>query len=158
MRRLSPEDISRFIEGARKVAILAIGNPLRRDDAAGYILGKKLRGKLNADVYVSESTPENYLFRIIDRGYSHIIIVDSVLVDGTPGTLLVINRDEISEYLFLTHSIPLKFIIDFLVNNNIKVFVVGIIPKDIDIGEEVSTEVKNAVDRLAKIFVSLFGK
>ncbi|MEX0567773.1 MAG: hydrogenase 3 maturation endopeptidase HyCI [Candidatus Njordarchaeota archaeon] len=142
-----------FIKNAKKIAVLTIGNPLRGDDAAGVIIGEKLKNKINADIFIGETAPESYVIKIADSGYTHVIIIDTAIIDRPPGSIFIVEKDKLAEGIMTTHSIPISFMIDFLEGNNIKTLIIGIRPKHSDFTQEISEEVKNAIDRLTEILI-----
>lgn len=147
-----------FIKDSRKIAILTIGNPLRGDDAAGVVVGKKLKGNVGVDVFIGETAPESYVIKIVDSGYSHVIIIDTAVMSHPPGSIFVVDKNRIVEGIMTTHSIPISLIVDFLEANNIKTLIIGIQPKNTDFVRGLSEEVENAVNKLVDILSKLLTK
>jgi len=147
-----------FLRDAKKIAILAIGNILRGDDAAGVVVGERIKGLVDADVYVCETAPESYVVRILDRGYTHVIIVDSALADLPPGTIFIVDKNSMIEGLLTTHSIPLGIIIGLMEQCGARTLIIGIRPKMIGLLEGLSEEVRRAVDMLSETLIRVIGE
>lgn len=89
--------------------IIAYGNPLRRDDGIGWIVGEKLMesaDSLNADIRIEHQlTPE--LAETISH-YHHVILVDAG-IEGVPGevrTFPVRAKEDVSTQAFSHHFTP----------------------------------------------------
>lgn len=152
------EHLRSFFVDAKKIAILAIGNPLRGDDAAGIIVGERLREGTMADIYIAEGAPENFIMNIVDRGYTHVLIIDSAIREGVPpGSIFIVDPDRLSDNIVTTHSIPMKLMVEILRDHGIKTLIIGIQPKNIDLVEGVSPEVLDAIDSLVKLLMSVLS-
>ena len=148
-----------FLRDAKKVAILALGNILRGDDAVGILVGRKIMNRINADVYIAETAPESYIVKIIDKQYSHVIIIDAAFSKKRrPGEIFIVNPDQLNEGLITSHSIPITLITEILNSHEIKSLIIGIKPKSTELTEEISKEAKTAADKLARILIEILGK
>lgn len=100
---------------------------------------------------------------IIEMKPRRLIIIDSVIYDnGKPGEIIIVDDSSLGEDISLitTHSIPAKRIIEYLKANGLvnQVYILGIHPRDIDIGLEVSFEVKSAIDILVRAVIECFRR
>ncbi len=154
----SAERLESLLREAKKIAILAVGNPLRGDDAVGVFVGKAIKDRVPADVYICEMMPENYLFRIASGNYTHAIIVDAADAKTKPGSIFFIEHDEIGDMAISTHAFPLSFTVDFLEGNGIKTIVIGVQPKNTSISEELSEDVENAAKKLSEVLIYVINK
>jgi len=151
--------LRRFLHDAQKIAILTIGNILRGDDAAGILVGKKIMNKINADVYIAETAPESYIVKLIDKQYSHVIIIDAAFsTERKPGEIFIVDPEKLSEGLITSHSIPVTLITEILRLHGIRSIIIGITPKNTELTEGISKEVKDAVDKLAEILIKTIPK
>ena len=138
-----------------KTLILGIGNSMKGDDGAGPYFVRKFKNqksKLKKDVKLLDVgvAPENYAGKIRQITPDTLIIVDAVDFGGKPGNIKIIEEGEIKAQSLSTHNVSLKTFVEFLRADlpDLKVFVIGINPKQIDYGIELSLEVKKAVDKL----------
>lgn len=138
-----------MLEGHGKVAIIGVGSELNGDDRAGIIAAELLKGTRGADVYIAGNAPESFT-HLSKKGYSHIIIIDAVKSGGKPGEIRYFEGGRIAGNEISTHKLPLKLFIGYLQKScNAKVTIAGIEPKNIGFGEEMSSEVEAAAERLA---------
>jgi len=158
MEPFSKERLESLLKNARKIAVLAVGNIVRGDDAAGIIVGNNIRNLVPADVYICEMMPENYLLRILSGGYTHAIIIDAAVANKPPGEIFFIDRNEIEEMAITTHAFPLSFTVDFLEGNGIKTIVIGIQPKNTELSEEITREVAEGVKKLSEALIEVLNK
>lgn len=158
MESFSKERLESLLKNARKIAVLAVGNIVRGDDAAGIIVGNNIKNLVPADVYICEMMPENYLLRILSGGYTHAIIIDAAVANKPPGEIFFIDRDEIEEMAITTHAFPLSFTVDFLEGNGIKTIVIGIQPKNTELSEEITREVAEGVEKLSEALIEVLNK
>jgi len=158
MESFSKERLESLLKNARKIAVLAVGNIVRGDDAAGIIVGNNIRNLVPADVYICEMMPENYLLRILSGGYTHAIIIDAAVANKPPGEIFFIDRNEIEEMAITTHAFPLSFTVDFLEGNGIKTIVIGIQPKNTELSEEITSEVAEGVKKLSEALIEVLNK
>lgn len=104
----------------------------------------------------TESTPENHTHEIRTLNPSHIIIVDAVEFDASPGEMLIIDKEQIDTFNVSTHSMPISFIINYIEETiGSKIITVGIQPKEMKMVNRVSDEVKRSVEELTDMLVEL---
>ena len=145
--------------------IFTIGNSIRGDDGLGPLLSDTLYEKLvkitdkNTDnVYLlnTESTPENHTHEIRTLNPSHMIIIDAVEFDAEPGDMLIIKKEQIDTFNVSTHSMPISFIINYIEESiGTKIITIGIQPKQMNLINHISDEVKESVNQLTDILVEL---
>lgn len=138
---------------------------MRGDDGLGPLLSEKLYEKLinltdkNTDnVYLlnTESTPENHTLEIRNLKPTHIIIIDAVEFDATPGEMLLIKKEQIDTFNISTHSMPISFIINYIEESiGSKIITIGIQPKQMELINTISDEIKTSVEELTNIIVEL---
>lgn len=157
--------MSEFLNSYEKLLIFTIGNSIRGDDGLGPLLSDILYDKLvkitdkntdNVFLLNTESTPENHTHEIRTLNPSHIIIVDAVEYDADPGEMLIIHKDQIDTFNVSTHSMPISFIINYIEETiGSKIATIGIQPKQMELNNTISEEVKESVDKLSDIIVNL---
>ena len=137
-----------------KVAILGIGNTLRSDDGAGSILASRIKDKFGFVVFDAGASPENYLERLIREKPDTVVIIDTADFGGLPGEFKVLQPNEIKTVnLFFTHNASVSLTINYLqIHLKADIIVLIIQPKSLVLGENLSCEVAQAVDRLEDWF------
>jgi len=134
--------------------IIGTGSPLRQDDQAGLIACDEL---LRNDVFClkCEYGVENCFGEIERFKPRYLIIIDAALFEnGRPGDIIITSEESISEVnlVLSTHNIPLTLLIDLMKKTwrLEKIYVIGIYPKSMDLGLEVSLEVFSSIERLVE--------
>ena len=146
------EKLGRFLRGAKRIAILCIGNPLRGDDGVGIYIGEKLKECINnATVFLGYNAPESVLFKIIDGDYSHVIIIDSGFIGEKAGDIGIADENQLPDDIITTHYFSPGLLVKLLKEFGKKVLIITIYPKRIDFIEGLSDVVKNAADNLIRI-------
>jgi hydrogenase 3 maturation protease len=146
--------LNKNLKGAKKIAVLGVGSSLRSDDAAGLLVAEELKKIRNPKlkVFFGSTAPENLTGEIIKYGPTHIIIVDSVDMDQKPGSILLVNPQEVDGISFYSHMLPIKMTIDYLLESlKCEIIIIGIQPKFLEFGEIVSEEVKKSTKQIADV-------
>jgi len=149
-------DLRPFLKGI--VVILGIGNILKSDDGAGpYLINKlkKARLRSNLELLDAGTAPENFTGKIKQLSPNTLIMVDAADFCGKAGEVRVIEEEKLGSVGFTTHNLPLKDLIRFLRVEipELRVVLIGIQPKKVEFGEELSPEVKSAIDKLCMNFI-----
>jgi hydrogenase 3 maturation protease len=136
---------------------------MRGDDALGSVLAKKLSKLLlenkNVVVFDGKTVPENFTGAIKRETPSHIIIIDAVKMNETPGQIKLVNKEEIANYNLSTHAMPLSFFIKYLESTYpYEMILLGIQPKDMNLICEISREVQTSMNYVLKLFKSVLDK
>jgi len=141
-----------------KTVFLGIGNILRGDDGFGPILVEKLKGRINAVCINAENTPENYIGKIVKENPDTIIIIDAVHINLEPGQFEIINPLHLLNTGFSTHDISLVKLIKYLkLEINSKIYLLGIQPGSLRLGDGLSENVKNALRLLESMIIEAFA-
>lgn len=135
-----------------KIVLVGIGNILKSDDAVGPALIEKLNGKINAVCLDAATAPENYSGKIIKEEPDTILIIDAVHLNLDPGEYRILDPDEILKTGFTTHDISPNLFIEYLQSQTkADIYMLGIQPQCLDLGGELSGEVKKTLNELTKI-------
>jgi len=148
------------IRSSRRPLIIALGNPLRRDDGVGYYIYKTLSSV--------KSIPITYCYSlelctdiIAEYKPDTLIILDAIDAGIEPGSL-VFTCDLsaiVEEYLPTTHTIPLSLVIRYLKEITLtlkSICLLGIQVKDRGVGESLSREVEKAAEYVINLLFSIF--
>ena len=157
--------LKRELRGWRQVAILGLGNEFGGDDASGLIAARKARqvipdGMWGVEILETGLAPENFTGALRKLHPSHVVLIDSAEMGEKAGHIKVINPTEIEELIFSTHSLPLSTLAQYIERElGAKVIILGIQPKEMSFGNEVSPEVGDSVNELAVVLrESLYRK
>ncbi len=144
----------------RRVVLLGVGSTIRGDDAAGVRIARRLGSLHLPGVWALEggTAPENLTGKIRELSPSHLIIADSADMGEEPGTILLLNPDEIAGISFGTHALSLGVLAGYLRQEaGCEVTIMGIQPRSLDFGAEVSTEVAGVVDEAVEALAACLG-
>lgn len=142
-----------------KVVILGIGNTLRSDDGVGSLLANRIKDKVPFIVYDSGPSPENYLEKIIRDNPNTVVIIDAVDFGGRPAEFRVIEAEDLKTVnLFSTHNASVSLLINYLQDRiRADIIILIIQPKLLVLGEELSSELAETLDKLERWFSRLTG-
>lgn len=150
------EDLANFLEGYEKLLILGVGNELRQDDGFGsYFVRLFSEAKSEKVSLIDTGTvPESFTGKIKKEKPSHIIILDAVFMNRNPGEIAIINKDQIANLNLTTHSMSLRTFIKYLeVFNSFEIILIGVQPKFMNFGMELSDEVLETSQYLKNILL-----
>jgi hydrogenase 3 maturation protease len=147
------------LENAAKIGVLGVGSELRADDVAGILVAQRVGERTGnrktppeIATFIGATAPENLTGEIKRFQPTHLVIVDAADLNAEPGTITLMDPDSIGGTTFCTHSLPLKVMIDYLLDSfECHVTIVGIQPKSLAVGAPVSQEVLDAVESLSGI-------
>jgi len=140
----------------KRVLILGIGNKMRGDDGAGSELAAQLAGRVNATVIDAEEVPENYLGPVIADNPEVLLILDAASMDAAPGSLAIIEMDNIAGSGLSTHSASLNLFL-LVLQSEIQpdTFILGIQPQSIEFGAPISQPVSVAMEMIEKSLIEM---
>ncbi|MEN6328992.1 MAG: hydrogenase maturation peptidase HycI [Methanobacteriaceae archaeon] len=151
------QELTEFLEGYEKLVIVGIGNDLRGDDALGTFIVRGLNIQDPKIVSMDGGVvPENFTGAIKKETPSHILLVDAVDMKEDPGSVRMVHKEEISNYSISTHSLPISFLIKYLENGTgAKIALIGIQPQSMELGDEMTLEVKKSAMNVLNVFKSI---
>lgn len=132
----------------KKIVFAGIGNVLRSDDGAGVYIVKHLIENERISKLLAEVSLENYVSRINRMHADILVIVDCIDFKQEPGYCALLLPEETYETTVNTHNLTLKKIADFF---TMPVYILGIQPLNLRIGEEMSAPVKKAADEIIQV-------
>jgi hydrogenase 3 maturation protease len=150
-----------------KICILGIGAEFKADDAAGVFIAQQLQAKCedkkcsftSSVLCIDGSTaPENFTGDIKKFGPTHLLIIDAAEMGEKPGTIRLIPSDKVGGVSFSTHVLPIAVMINYLKQSiSFESVIIGIEPKDLEFGKEMTNDVKESVDKLTNIIFDTIG-
>lgn len=132
-----------------KIVFVGLGNKARGDDVAGLLFTDILKSKSafqNSKFVFAGKNPENHLQEIINYNPDAVVFIDAANWGGTPGEIMFLNSDNISNYDFSTHAFSIKLIEKFiLLNRKMDFHYIGIQTKSNQLGKDISEEVRKSI-------------
>lgn len=133
-----------------KVVIVGIGNILRADDGFGPTLIQRLKGSIKATCIDAASAPENFTGKIKNESPDTILIVDAIHLGKLVGEYVLLKKEEILNCGFSTHDISPHLLIEYLEKETgADIYLLGVQPKNLSFGGQMSKEVKKTLDGIA---------
>lgn len=152
-----PFDLSSFLKGATRIAVVGVGSEMRGDDAAGMEVVRKLQETLKSpNVLFIEGgvAPENFTSQIRRFEPSHVILIDATDFGAEPGEVVLAEPDAITGQSVSTHTMPLSILTQYLQEQTgAKIALLGVQPARAQLGAEMSGAVKDSVERVEKILL-----
>jgi hydrogenase 3 maturation protease len=137
--------------------IIGVGNPLRGDDGFGPALISSLQGRTGINLLDAEEVPEAFLDKAIEMAPDKLLIADAVALGGLPGEAALMPPEQLGQKIAIsTHNLPLLMFIKFFREQSPKteVMLLGVQPKGIEFGKEISPEIKKTIDSLVNILTA----
>jgi len=131
------EQLLTKLKGAVKVVFMGIGEEKLSDDGVGpYIISELLMYSKDKFLFINAGvTPMSRIDEIVDFRASHLILLDTCTLKKPPGTVAIIERENIKKFVPIsTHTIPLHIIIDLLLDKltGLNVFMIGFVPESLE--------------------------
>jgi len=140
--------------GGRRVAVLGIGSPIRGDDAVGLEVVQRLEEHPLRDMLLlrTETVPESFTGVLREFRPTHVLMIDAAHFDGAPGEARIIPTQMICDVCISTHKLPLTVLSDYIEGTlGAKVVLVGVQPRSIAFGTEITPELKAAARKVAAV-------
>lgn len=150
-----------WLEGAKEVVVMGIGNPLRRDDFIGMKIVRGMKGRVPRRVHLleCESVPEGSAEDIADFTPTHVLVIDAALMGKPYGTARLIEDPGMSPSASSTHALPLQIFLGLLREMlRAKVALLAIQPKTVSYGKGLSAEVTATGNQLSEILVRVLSQ
>jgi len=134
------------------VVVMGIGNPCRGDDAAGSLVVRQIRDVPGVSAVDAQDVPENHWRQVVNQRPATIILVDCVNLHSPPGSVTVLDKDQIAAHWPSTHRMPAGVLMGFFEREtHARVFLIGIQPRQTEFMQSVSAEVQASVAALADV-------
>jgi len=172
--------IAASLKNAKLVAVLAMGNELRGDDAVALEVAKLLRkregsstkkregtvrkrgkgspsSKVKGDIVIFEAhtVPEAFVGPVCSAAPSHVIIVDAAELKAEPGEWRILEKDEIDDALVSTHHMPVTAMAGEMERRcGALVIFIGIQPKSRAVGVGICSQCEKAAKEIADIILN----
>lgn len=135
-----------------KVVIVGIGNVLRGDDGFGPALIEKLQGSVDVCLIDAGTAPESYAGKLIKEKPDVILLVDAVHLGLPAGGWDLLEESEIMKSGLTTHDLSPRLLIEYVKREtNAAIYLLGVEPKNVSLGEEMSEPVRKALDEISEL-------
>jgi hydrogenase 3 maturation protease len=155
------KELKKWFQGAKKVVIAGIGNPIRTDDYVGLKIVEQLKGKLPKTVCLieAETVPESYLLDIEQFKPTHVLLIDAAFLRLRPGKASLIDAEKVENYSAITtHLLPLHIFSDYIKQaTGAKIALLLVEPQSIEFGEGLTGEIHKTAKSLTTILLQLLS-
>jgi hydrogenase 3 maturation protease len=134
-------------EKDKTILFVGIGNGLKSDDAVGIFICQNIQETKRKKVLIVESGIEKFVGKINSIAPDILLLVDCTDYGETPGYVKLIPIKEVLDHTMHTHTISVRRISEFF---EMPTYILGIQPKFVGFGEEISEEVQNKAKKIIK--------
>lgn len=125
------------LQDAQKLVFLGIGEEKLSDDGVGpYIISELLNYSNGKFLFINAGIdPMSRIDDILEFQASNLILIDTCTLKKPPGTVAIIERENIKASVPISsHTIPIHIFIDLLKEKlpNLDVFMIGIVPESLE--------------------------
>jgi len=125
------------LNSAEKIVFMGIGEEKLTDDAFGpYVISELLNYTNEKFLFINAGIiPMSRIDEIVDFQATHLILLDTCTLKKPPGTIAIIERENIQEYVPISsHTIPISIILDLLHEKipNLIAFMIGVVPESLE--------------------------
>jgi hydrogenase maturation protease len=136
MENLYENLLNRLI-GVNSLVFMGIGEEKLRDDGLGpYIISELLEYSNEKVLFINAGTdPMSRVDDVVNFKPSYLILIDTCTLNKPPGTVAILERENIKEYVPIsTHTIPVHIVIDLIVEKlpELNVFMIGFVPESLE--------------------------
>ena len=146
----------------RRVCLMGLGNVLYGDDGFGVRLaeeskaeGRRPKAEGNPNhVVVAGTSPERFISRVADEGFDHVIFLDAVEFGGAPGSVVLLNSDEMATRFpqISTHKLSLGLMARQIeANGQAKAWLLGVQPESLRPGLPLTLAVQATLELLLEL-------
>jgi hydrogenase 3 maturation protease len=137
--------------------IVGIGNTLKGDDGAGPMVCEQIRGKVCAEVIDTGTVPENYIQKIIKKAPQNLLIIDAIDFGASAGTINIFKPEQLGSFVLSTHTLSPRLFVDIICGSiQADVYFIGIQPAQVQLGQPISEQVNEAIQRLTGTLAEIF--
>jgi hydrogenase maturation protease len=145
-------------ETAQNITILGIGNILLSDEGIGvHVANELMKNTLPPNISVIEGGTDGFRLLNIITEADRLIVIDAVRGGDAPGSIYRFDIDDVkscpSGFKTSVHQIGILEVIDLsgLIGKTPHTTIIGIEPKSLEMGMELSPEVREKIPRIIDI-------
>jgi hydrogenase 3 maturation protease len=148
--------LRRRLQRAKRIALVGIGDELNVHDRLGILAAREIDGLHleNLRVFYAGTVPESVTGPIRRYKPDAVVLVDAADMGARPGSVAIIQPEEVRASLLTTHALPLSVVMEFLAKDTkARVLLVGIQP---DLQATGFTPASSEQAGLTRLLVSVF--
>lgn len=165
MTKLNQSDTSKRLGGGsnaspKNIVVLGVGNLLMSDEGVGvHVANRLMEMDLPAGVKVVEGGTDGFRLMNVVTEADRLIVVDAVKGGGAPGSIYRFDIKDAPTYpdVYKTsvHQIGILEVIHLseLVGKTPETTIIGVEPKSLDMGMELSPELKAKLPRIIELIL-----
>lgn len=143
-----------------KIVILGVGNLLLSDEGVGvHVANELMKKNLPPEVSVVEGGTDGFLLLNIITEADRLIVIDAVKGNAVPGSIYRFDIGEVRNcpagFKTSVHQIGILEVLDLseLIGKTPHTTVIGIEPKSLEMGMELSPEIKAKIPRVIELIL-----
>lgn len=144
----------------KKTVVLGVGNLLLSDEGVGvHVVNTLMDMALPPEVEVIDGAVSGLGLMNVVMGADRLIVIDAVKGGGPPGSIYRFGAEELTTYpqahKMSVHEIGVLEVIRLsgLIGHTPKTTVIGVEPKSLEIGMELSPEIQAKIPRIIELIV-----
>lgn len=149
----------------QKIVILGVGNILLSDEGVGvHVANELMKMKLPPDVTVVEGGTDGFRLLNVITEADRLIVIDAVKGGAQPGSIYRFDINEVRNcppgFKTSVHQIGILEVIDLsgLIGKIPHTTVIGVEPKSLKMGMELSPEIKAKIPRIIELVLEELKK
>jgi len=149
----------------QKIIILGVGNLLLSDEGVGvHVANELMKMELPPDISVVEGGTDGFRLLNVITGADLLIVIDAVKGGAEPGSIYRFDIDEVKNcppgFKTSVHQIGILEVIDLsvLIGKKPHTTVIGVEPKSLKMGMELSPEVKSKIPKIIDLIFEEVNK
>ena len=154
-------ELKEWLVGATKIAIIGIGNELKKDDFVGSFIARKLKNAaFSKRVLILDcgTVPESYTDKIIEFNPSHILVIDAAHLGMRPNNFKLVDFEKVHGLTISTHNLPLSLFAKYLEKTTgAKTALLGIQPSNIEFEMGLTKELSETAEEISKAIIKIFS-
>jgi hydrogenase maturation protease len=111
-------------------------------------------GGFGGQVIIAGTSPERWISRVMDEGFDHLIFLDAVEFGGVPGSVVLLNSEEMATRFpqISTHKLSLGLLAKQVeANGRTKAWLLGVQPKSVKLGETLTPTIQATLELLLEL-------
>jgi len=139
------------------LAVIGLGNPDRADDGAGIVIASKLKEKYPQSVFLeTDRSVEGIVLELLERNsIKTFLFLDASDFGGKPGEIKLFSHEDAKRFIpaVSTHKVPITFLIEIILKQGRKAFLLGIQPGSLEFMGKISPAVEKTVSILENLLI-----
>jgi len=156
-------------DNSNRILILALGNDIMGDDAAGLIAARELKKELGRAVDIFEVSSAGFSLIDILEGYRKVLILDSIPSgNDSNGLIIELKKENLSEQnLFSPHYVDIQGLMELAKKlkiqfpHEIKILAIEIKEKGVireGLSEEIKKKIPQFIQKASRVIKNWIGE